>query len=139
MYVDCILETFAPILVLPFSFCLILHTLTVGKVKNCMLLLFNHLGNFDLGQVFYSNDKANGAHGSVVLGVRSVAKGSWFSISTILVIWCCVLCPYKQSTLFTTSCFQSTQLQLGTLLGVQPAMDWFWIHPGVYRHWALTL
>lgn len=73
MYVDCILETFAPILVLPFSFCLILHTLTVGKVKNCMLLLFNHLGNFDLGQVFYSNDKANGAQdGSVVSSQRQL-------------------------------------------------------------------
>lgn len=73
MYVDCILETFAPILVLPFYFCLILHTLTVGKVKNCMLLLFNHLGNFDLGQVFYSNDKANGAQeGSVVSSQRQL-------------------------------------------------------------------
>lgn len=38
-----------------------------------MLLLFNHLGNFDLGQVFYSNDKANGAQdGSVVSSQRQL-------------------------------------------------------------------
>lgn len=60
-----------------FSFAILLlpnfYTLTVGKVKNCMLLLFNHLGNFDLGQVFYSNDKANGAQeGSVVSSQRQL-------------------------------------------------------------------
>lgn len=39
-------------LILPY-----LHTLTVGKIKLHIASLFNHLGNFDSGLIFFSTGK----------------------------------------------------------------------------------